>query len=263
MFAHVMPYVKSLELVEVGLVPVLDVLDKAPQLSNLFLSSELALLFGDSTDNHLAITTDLDITFGAFSFEDLDPDNSQDRFLERAGKYIPYLNLQAPYGRFFPPDLIFLDPLDLLRAHLRQLTLGIDMYESIVMLKNGADPTSFETFTSLKSLAFSLKCPAESSDWLIWFDWIAISFSHTPKSFNTLQFSITTNKNTAGWDDKAIPGKDFQFNDIAPSSTFSIDIVVPSSDGTESNERLFRFIRSWLGPWEEVGKLKFWVDLSR
>ncbi|KAH8796821.1 hypothetical protein DL96DRAFT_1825623 [Flagelloscypha sp. PMI_526] len=248
LFTQIFPFIKSLQLVEVVWVPLLQILDKAARLRSIYLSSDLDLGADDGdTDTHIAVAPgiEFDLTFGIFSFENLDVNNS----------------FRTPYTCNFIPNLGFLDPFDTLKAHLKHLTFGRVMFDTVVVRKD-IEPMPLAWFTRLETLTFFIASPQKQSDWLTWFNWVADSVEDVAKSFRELRVSIAVGNGTVTWDDLAIPSTELQFNLIAPKFPFSIDFVTSWTNGIEANERMFTFIRRLLLPWEESGKLNFWVNLE-
>ncbi|KAH8796818.1 hypothetical protein DL96DRAFT_1689001 [Flagelloscypha sp. PMI_526] len=265
LFTHIIPFVRSLEFVEVVRVPLLQILDKAPHLRSIFSSSDLDLVAGGwDADVHVTVApaAEFDLSFGIFSVEDLNVNNSVGRFLSQFGDHVSSLEFYTPYTRFFIPNLSFLDPFDNLKDHLKHMTFGRLMFDTIIELKDDAEPLPLHWFAKLETLTFFIANPQEQSDWINWFNWVADSVEDVAKSFIELRFSIAVDNGTRTWNDQAIPSHAFQFNLIAPSSPFNIDFVTSWTNGVEVNENMFAFIRRWLLPWEELGKLNFWVNLE-
>ncbi|KAH8796809.1 hypothetical protein DL96DRAFT_1825614 [Flagelloscypha sp. PMI_526] len=266
-FDHVIPFIHTLELIEVTLVPLLHILARAPRLRNITLSSVLDPISG-ICEYPLSVVVDipkvikLDLTLWAFISDDLETGSHLGQLMQDFGKNISTLELRTPLDVYFPGIFDYFYKFEDLQGSLRVLFVGSNLYHRIVSPVNVTDVLHLEKFKNLQVLTLAIAVPKNSSDWMKWFDWLGIclkSERSIPKSLRILRFSVAPN---GFWDYKTIPFLHMNFNSFASSSRFSLEFVASRVDGHEKNEVLFAMIRSCLRPWEEAGKLSFFVDLS-
>ncbi|KAH8796817.1 hypothetical protein DL96DRAFT_1825620 [Flagelloscypha sp. PMI_526] len=268
LFAHIIPFVKTLEFVGVGILPLSKIINEARHLQNLYFRSDVGIGDDEEEDRTFQAgseTADLHLTLGSFSVRDFDPYRSLGFFMKIAGKQISTLELQTPI-RVYLPSLYILYPQETLRTHLRHLVFGKELHKTIIDCSRAADHKlcPFWWFRSLEALTLHTAV-SRPSDWPWWFEWISLSLQsgydiHILETLRTLEFVVAAE---GVCDIDVFHGEPFNFNTLTECSSFTVEFFVASSDGIVKTKQFFTFIRSFLWSWEVAERLTFRVDLNR
>ncbi|KAH8834671.1 hypothetical protein DL96DRAFT_1581247 [Flagelloscypha sp. PMI_526] len=261
---HIIPSIRSLQLVEIVQLPLLRIMSNAQNLQHLYLTSEYELIGSeDDSEDGMVVThaMKLDLAIGVFADVDFSPNYSLGRLLKASGNHISTLELRSSLDGSFP-NLDFFDPYEDLRANVRHILLGVDLFETIIGANIDEDKfLPHWNFTSLEVLTLTMTTRENYLAWNTWFEWISLCiksglFIHT--CLRTLQFVVTTDSVR---DDIGIPDAHVNFNAIAKISSFRVEFVLSIWEGRMS-EQLIRAIRAYLVGWDELEKLTFRVDIG-
>ncbi|KAH8817723.1 hypothetical protein DL96DRAFT_1623169 [Flagelloscypha sp. PMI_526] len=259
LIVHIFPHIHHLDMHEITHIPLLDILHYCPLLDELYLSSDVDVIsHGINREGTVEFPTISIISFGIFGDVDFEPDTGIARYLQEAKK--PPVCLQL--GRYFSPSnfdlkLSFLADFDLFRKNLLHLSLGCQVYDTVVTLKEAEFSTTLplSSLPQLRTLGFSLNTRSRTVRWNIWSAWIARHFTTAHPSLKTLSFiggHLPSNQ-TAHL---------AELDSLATDSRFQIDCVLTPeySHLPGINQPIVYYLRRALPSWHAKGQLRFWFE---
>ncbi|KAH8834649.1 hypothetical protein DL96DRAFT_1704241 [Flagelloscypha sp. PMI_526] len=261
---HVMPFIVSLEISELGGMPLFTILRSCPLLRYLDLRSEeypIPSLVEEDSYAPYSPTQALELSLGPFYNDDFSPKRTLAQFIQSNGECINSLHLRSYCGGYVPTSLNFLRPFPQFTANLQYFSIGIDWFHSV----SGAGPEykwlPFAMFSRLETFSCTINFSSSSH---IWFDWISnslksgISLSHTSTlSLKKLRYEIV--HIPLSLERKKFPN---DLNDLAhdPGLSCSMEFSVSVTESRETSQSVFASLRDCFPFWDEGQRLKLWIQ---
>ncbi|KAH8834136.1 hypothetical protein DL96DRAFT_1810474 [Flagelloscypha sp. PMI_526] len=261
LYEHILPSLRNLELPGVANVPVFQILRKTPLLRHIHLGSDdgkiSPYVVGEIRDVffHQEVVS---LSIGPFEEQDFRPDTELSKFIKYSEGNITTFHLSGTYR---PPSLEFLSPFPEFTSHVLRFSIGQEMFHRAI-LSTSPDPLNLTVFQRLETFSCPITFPYRSSKG---FNWIAKSLHSAIVSHQTLTlplkklyFPVTPEAASAIEDQNVTNGLD----DLAHNAhlSCSIEFSVPISVGREKVQSVFEGLREFFPSWDQMGKLKLWVQ---
>ncbi|KAH8796857.1 hypothetical protein DL96DRAFT_1643383 [Flagelloscypha sp. PMI_526] len=261
---HIMPSVTSLQLTELGELPLFSVLKSCPLLRHLQIGSE----FVNSTEVYLdgnitpcSLPDIVGLTLKPLSLPDLDMKRSLAHFIKSQGKRIASLRLVQPCSSDLRPGLDFLQPFPDLKGNLQHLYFGdiSDEYNEAEEFIKAFNYSSVADFCALQTITIPIHIPWSKEEWDDWFHWISDYISSSSPPFpplNTVRFSISLE----GYYPDQFDGSPHLLDNLKDSCPFLLDFIVQNSVSSVTIDQTFTLVRATFPTWDEAARLNFWVE---
>ncbi|KAH8834599.1 hypothetical protein DL96DRAFT_1810842 [Flagelloscypha sp. PMI_526] len=266
----IFPFIRSLDLNKVAVIPLLTTLSHCLHLQSLSLSG-MEYIIGISESGseneeiipwNLPRVTSLQVNiFGIEDFGDEDAGpTSLKQYILLAGSGIRSLHLGLCGTRDFPLKWDFLRPFHDLRNSLIHLSFGSHLYETVVTQyeKLGMDPSirlEFSIFSQLQSISFTTPHAASPTGWEPWWRCLTQSFDYPQNTLKVLRFYLHSTYCPEFVSTNPL-------DNMAEETKFEIHIVACGDIDGAGFVETARAFRMNLPSWDAAAKLKISVGES-
>ncbi|KAH8796830.1 hypothetical protein DL96DRAFT_1825631 [Flagelloscypha sp. PMI_526] len=259
---RLMPYLRSLEIEEIGEFPILGVLCHCPLLQRLHIGSSYPNPMEDHPElNQLPSLRSFSLSLREES--DLHNMTPLAQFIRHARGPISSLKLGQRVGYFFSMELHALKPFvevgvwtSIQHLSFDKRLFGRIIYTPLDELQS-SNLIPLAKFPKLQTMSVPIRIPTYENEWVNWFTWVAMvvhfAGDSLPRSFKAFRCTVSPQLEALGNYSVSLHPLD----GLQDSCSFSMNIIVPSSVESEKVEKVFNLARSAFPSWDNAGQLSF------
>ncbi|KAH8834462.1 hypothetical protein DL96DRAFT_494895 [Flagelloscypha sp. PMI_526] len=269
-YTAVLPHIRSLEIRNFSSLPLLTILSHCQHLQRVIVCAQYSAMNGQeeaALKKGLPGVSYLSIT--GFRKSDFELVTSLGQYINDPKSKVTFLNITGYSLRYSRLKLSlqfdFLPPMDSLRSNLQHLSLGLEIYDSIIRDYENGDHSGLlplPTFPQLQTLSLCMRLVSVTSldKWPLWFEWITRNLRQPspPSSLDTLRLVVHDVDNT--WMIFPQPRREIM-TQFAVIPNIKIEAILKTNGRIPQRaEKASGLLKSYLNAWEDTGKLGVWLS---
>ncbi|KAH8834463.1 hypothetical protein DL96DRAFT_1580651 [Flagelloscypha sp. PMI_526] len=270
----VLPHIRSLKILNFNYLPLFTILSHCRQLQNFVITSPQYTSNPQQEEEAAAalkmkFPAILNLYITSFTKHSFELRTALAQYIDRPDATVTFLELSGYYPLLssakFPLHLDYLPPMESLRSTLQHVSLGLDMYDSIVRDYGDDDIPSLlplPTFPQLRTLSLHMRLRSVESleKWPVWFQWVSQNLSQAtlPPNFDTLRLIV--HDIDCDWI-LLHESKSSVTDQLAAIPGIGIDAILKTSGRSPQwAQAAAALLRSFLSAFEDAGNFLIWLS---